>query len=218
MLSPPFFVKTRPMPIESAKYATTIAQSIAERFMDALWERETPRRPAPRSLQRPPAPARASPHPRPQRAPDRSCCVRASGIHAIREENNVQVVLRSDPEGRAGESRVPERRSPHEMTCRAVRARRIPPERSARERRVSDGREERDRLRASETPAADRAAVEIGAGQPREIMRRAEQSRVAGHLAERVRVLVVHLADEMPAAPRIDLRRRDAGRSETGGL
>jgi hypothetical protein len=35
MLSPPFLVKTRPMPIESAKYATTIAQSIAERFMDA---------------------------------------------------------------------------------------------------------------------------------------------------------------------------------------
>ena len=38
MLSPPFLVKTSPIPIESAKYAMTIAQSTAPRFMDALLE------------------------------------------------------------------------------------------------------------------------------------------------------------------------------------
>src|SRR3954466_13358713 len=37
MLSPPFFVKKTPIPIDSAKYAKTMAQSIVVRFIDG-WE------------------------------------------------------------------------------------------------------------------------------------------------------------------------------------
>src|SRR5690242_21932595 len=37
-LSPPFFVKAKPMPAERRKYAATIAQSIAVRFIDSPGE------------------------------------------------------------------------------------------------------------------------------------------------------------------------------------
>ena len=47
--------------------------------------------------------------------------------------------------------------------------------------------------------------------------RRAEQSGMRGDAAERRGVLVVHFADEQAAAPRIDLRRRDARRHAAGG-
>src|ERR1035437_415194 len=112
--------------------------------------------------------------------------VRASGIHAIREEHDVQVMLRSDPEGRASESGVSERWTPYEMTGRAVRARRVPPERAAGESRIRDGGELRDGGGFRQAATAEGAPFEIGASETIEIVRRAEQPCMTGHLAKRV--------------------------------
>ena len=48
--------------------------------------------------------------------------VLARRVHAIREEHNVQVVLRIDPERRAGEAGVSERGRRQEVPARAVAA------------------------------------------------------------------------------------------------
>src|SRR4051812_34399729 len=93
-------------------------------------------------------------------APD--AVVLAGRVHAVREEQDVQVVLRRDPQRRAGESGMPEARPQDVVPCGASVARRVPAKRTAGEATVLYGGELPDRRGAREAATVDDATIEIG--------------------------------------------------------
>ena len=88
------------------------------------------------------------------------------------------------------------------------------PERALREARSCTRRELRDRRACSSTraPSSCPPFRYIRAKRARSCAG-AEEARVAGDAAERERVLVVHLAAQVPLPPRVDLRRCNARRA-----
>ena len=71
--------------------------------------------------------------------------------------------------------------------------------------------------RLKDSHAVERAVVQVHPREASHVVRAAEHAGVRRHAAEVVRALVVYLAANETAAPRIDFRRRDAGSSDAGG-
>ena len=140
------------------------------------------------------------------------------GIDAIGEKDDVDSSDRVDPQRRSGESRVTEGRRRHLRAARRCGQHRVPSKRArtgnarARDER-SHGRSRGNRA----GPAGERA--EDHARKISDRRCRAKQAGVARGAPESPAVLVVHLADQPPSAPRdraLSVRLRNV--DSAGGL
>src|SRR5581483_8250058 len=103
-----------------------------------------------------------------------------------------------------------ERGSRENVPGRVVARWSLPAKGAVGERGVLHGGERPDGRGVEYAHAVERAAIQVCAGQAREVVAGAEQPGVSGDAAECRGVLVVHLATQVALPPRIHLRRRDA--------
>ena len=193
------------MPIDSAKYATTIAQSIAVRFMRRVgaercsgarrWRDDAGQR-AHRGVGEL------------RRALGRSCCCSRVGFTRLVSRTMNRSCCGSIQIDVPGEAGVPEGARRHDVVARAeLRAHSgVSASRARGRERASPVRVVNCVIVAARrvAHAVERAAVQVHLREAREVVRRAEDPRVRRNAAEVVRALVVHLAAHESAAPRID--------------
>ena len=138
----------------------------------------------------------------------------ARRVHAIREQHDEHLAVGINPDRRPGVAGVAVGALGEVAPGPAVAVGGVPAERP---RSRGAAREQRDRRVAGDPHAVVLTAVEHHLGEHAEVGGGAEQARVSRDAAERVRVLVVHLAAERVAARRRVFRGRDAREQRVGG-